>query len=437
MNHLLEKYYNLKKSRFISDVTIVAGGTAIAQAIMIAFSPMITRIYGPEAFGILGVFVAMTSLITPLASLAYTVAIVIPASDKDARSLVKLSLFIAICVASLLMIVLGVFHHPIANGFGLHTSSLYLLLLPALVLLTAAEQAFSEWLIRKKQFRSISVATVAHAATVNISKTGIGLIIATAPVLIILNTIGQVFHVVLLWFQAKSSLLHNVRQEYVANAGQVSSIKTVAHKYRDYPLYRSPQVLIHNVSQNIPVLMLAAFFGPVPAGFYALTRRVLKLPSVLISVSAGKVFLPHIAEAAQRGTKLRPLIVKATGGLALVGTVPYGLIIAFGPWLFGFIFGAEWSIAGEYARWLSLWLYIIFISVPSTHAIPLLGLQGHFLIYEVIMIIVTSGALAFGALVMESDIIDVALFSISGAILNIILLIWVFINSKDRLRENL
>jgi len=47
-------------SKFVRNVAIVATGTAGAQAITMAFSPINTRLYGPEAFGILGTFTAPT-----------------------------------------------------------------------------------------------------------------------------------------------------------------------------------------------------------------------------------------------------------------------------------------------------------------------------------------------------------------------------------------
>jgi O-antigen/teichoic acid export membrane protein len=65
----------------VRNVTIVASGTAGAQVITMAFAPLITRLYGPEAFGLLGTFVAILGIVTPLAALTYPIAIVLPKSD--------------------------------------------------------------------------------------------------------------------------------------------------------------------------------------------------------------------------------------------------------------------------------------------------------------------------------------------------------------------
>lgn len=52
----------LTKSKFVRNVAIVATGTAGAQAITMAFAPIITRLYGPEAFGLLGTFMAILAI---------------------------------------------------------------------------------------------------------------------------------------------------------------------------------------------------------------------------------------------------------------------------------------------------------------------------------------------------------------------------------------
>jgi O-antigen/teichoic acid export membrane protein len=422
----------------VRDVAIVTGGTGAAQAITVAFSPIITRLYGPEAFGILGAFVALTAMISPAMTLTYGLAIVLPDSDKDARLLARLAISIASALAALLLVVFGVFHRQIANAFGLSAVAPYLLLIPGLLWFSSLVEVLSQWLIRKKRFRAISGVAVAQAGAVDISTTGIGLVAATGPMLLVVNSVGRALYAGLLWRAARPTLVGERNRSRGAAVGALEgSQKTVAHNYRDFPLYRAPQVVISAISQNIPTLLLAMFFGPVPAGFYALSRRVLQFPSSLVSQSVGTVFLPRIAEAARRGEGLRPYIIKATGGLALVGLLPFGAIISLGPLLFRLIFGAEWSTAGEYARWMGLWLFFTFMNVPSVQATPLMGLQRGMLIFEVLVLGLRVGALAFGAFGLASDVAAIALFSIVGAVCNAALIAWVVLRAGGRLREGM
>ncbi|MEI8616631.1 hypothetical protein P4S63_01305 [Pseudoalteromonas sp. B193] len=94
-------------------------------------------------------------------------------------------------------------------------------------------------------------------------------------------------------------------------------------------------------------------------------------------------------------------------------------VILFGPWLFGFVFGEEWVLAGEYARWLSVWIYFMFMNPPSNKAIPILEIQGFYLFFTFCTVFLRIIALLVGYFVFKSDVISVMLFSIAGAVINI------------------
>ena len=77
-------------SKFIKNVIIMLTGTVGAQVVLLALSPVITRLYGPEAFGIMGTFNSMINIIVPIAALTYPVAIVLPKSEEKAKDLIFL-----------------------------------------------------------------------------------------------------------------------------------------------------------------------------------------------------------------------------------------------------------------------------------------------------------------------------------------------------------
>src|SRR5699024_7196364 len=97
------------------------------------------------------------------------------------------------------------------------------------------------------------------------------------------------------------------------------SIKYLAKKYYDFPVYRAPQVLLNGVSMSLPVLMLTTFFGPVSAGFYTLSRTALSAPTQLIGKAVGDVFYPRISEAAHKKEDITGILIKSTISLFLVG----------------------------------------------------------------------------------------------------------------------
>ena len=428
-----ERVRCLTKSRFLRNVTVVAGGTAIAQIVTFAFSPIITRLYGPEAFGILGVFLALLATVAPLSSLTYNLAIVLPSSDGEARALIKLSFLISLLITSLSTFAIGGFHREIADAIGFRTASELLLLVPIMIPLSATVELLRHWMIRKKQFIAISRIAVAEALVGGTSKLVVGSIAATAPVLLVLNVLARALHAILLWVSSRRTL--SCRDDPMSAAAEIlddALLRGVAHRYRDFPFFRAPQIWLNEVSYGAPTLLLAALLGPAAAGFYTIATRALALPSSVVAGAVGTVFLPRAAEANHRSETLRPLILQSTAGLALVGLLPFGLVVGFGPRLFGLVFGPEWVTAGHYAQWLAIMLFFKFINVPSVQAIPILGLQGKLLVYEITIVTLRLASLAAGALLLKSDVAAIALFSISSASGYVWLIIWVVASSgKD------
>lgn len=420
------------RSRFVRNVAVVASGTAGAQAITMAFAPLITRIYGPEAFGLLGTFMAIVAVAIPVAALAYPIAIVLPRDDRDALGLVRLSAVLSFGMAVLAAALLALVGDWLMAMLGAEAVAAYLYLIPLAMLFSAWMQIAQQWLIRKKEFGVVARSAIAHSLILNSAKSGIGWLHPVGAVLIVLATLGYALHAALLFIGAR---LSHQPAENQKEASPRTPLKELAHRHRDFPLYRAPQNLINAASQSLPILMLAAFFGPAAAGFYTLATTVMGMPSNLIGKAVSDVFYPRITEAAHNGENLPQHIIRSTGTLFAVGVVPFGLVVLFGPWLFGFVFGAEWALAGEYARWLALFFLLNFINKPSVAAVPVFGIQRGLLVYEIF----STGGKAIGLLAgfywFESDLWAVALFSVIGVMTYSAMMLWILANAM-RWRKN-
>ncbi|WP_213609033.1 oligosaccharide flippase family protein [Pseudoalteromonas sp.] len=417
----------LNTSQFIRNVVVVASGAAGAQMITMLFMPLITRLYGAEAFGLLGVFTAVLAVISPVAALAYPIAIVLPKVDDDARSIAKLSLLIASVVSIITFIVIFLTKEPLITLFNLQAISSYLLLLPIALFFAATQQIMQQWLIRKKQFKVTARVAVSQSLIMNSLKAAGGAFNPIGAILIFTATLGNALYTMQLWFGAQKWSIETDRIN--SENSSKSNLKILAHKHRDFPLYRAPQQFINALSQSLPVLLLASLFGPASAGFYTLGKTALGVPSTLIGKAVGDVFYPRITEAAHNKENLFNLIRKATIMLAAAGIVPFGIIIIFGPELFSFVFGTEWVVAGDYARWLSVWLFFMFLNPPSNMAIPILAIQRFYLFFTVFSISLRAAALVTGYYLYESDVISLAFFCTTSAIINALIITIVLFKS--------
>src|SRR5690606_13174978 len=131
---MFKRLKNIMQGSFVRNVFIMASRTAMAQVISMLLAPIITRIYGPEAYGMMGTFMAIISIFTPIAALTYPIAIVLPKSNEDAKGLVRLSLLITIGVTVLSFLIIISFYDYIVNLFQLEEVASFLLLIPLAIL---------------------------------------------------------------------------------------------------------------------------------------------------------------------------------------------------------------------------------------------------------------------------------------------------------------
>jgi hypothetical protein len=162
-----------------------------------------------------------------------------------------------------------------------------------------------------------------------------------------------------------------------------------------------------------PLMVLAAAYGAGAAGQYTLAAMALGAPVGLLGQSVGTVFYPRVTALVQARANVAAEIWRTTRGLAMVAAGPFLLLAVAGPALFALLFGEAWRTAGEYARWLSPWLFLQLVNKPAVAAIPALRLQGGLLVYEVASTGSKLLALWAGWKLALGDVGSVALFSLA------------------------
>ena len=86
-------YQALMQSRFLQQVFALGSGTAISQAIALGLLPVLTRLYSPEDFGILTLYISVASLLYIFGSMRYEAMVMLPHSNRAAAQLVQLVFF--------------------------------------------------------------------------------------------------------------------------------------------------------------------------------------------------------------------------------------------------------------------------------------------------------------------------------------------------------
>ena len=422
---LRNAWQKITNSEFTRNVLFLMTGTTISQAIPILASPVLTRLYTPEQYGTLGLFLALTSIFTVIASFRYELAIMLPADDQDAINVFALAVLITLTLSAVAFFVVVIFHDQLIGFLNNPDISIWLYYIPLMILLIGFYQCMLYWHSRRKQYNKIATAEVARGGV------KVGTQIGSAYTLPGIGTAGlitgaiagQLTATILIWLQAKNDLKDKWSQI------NRKDIFIQAKLYIKFPLINAPHTLIGNLSDKLPIMLLTSFFSSQVAGFYSLSLVVVNLPSILISNALGHVFYQQISKNYCDGVDFYPLVVKCVKMLFLISIIPYIILFLFAPYIFGFIFGWNWYEAGVYTRISIPWIIVRFIIAPLSYIPLTLGRQAKAFKLELLGIIATATALIVGGL-MQDVILSLILLSIFTFIIISYNLFWIISLAK-------
>lgn len=389
---MIAAFNRFRRKTFIKNVAVLMSGTAVGQAISFAAAPVLTRLFDPTEFGLLGIFVATTAIVAVASTGRYELAIVLPREDEDAANVLALGCLLSLTTSLVLALVFLVAGDRINTWFGNSGMAALIWWLALAVFLSGSTAMWRFWATRRKRFKLQSVSAIAYSAGVAAVQFFAGLSGAGAIGLIGGNVSGNGIALSVLGSA-------NLRNEWALfrRAVRFRHMWRAAREHYRFPAYSMPQVALNTASRNLVVFLLAYFFDPTVAGLYWFNRRLLQAPSSLIGQSVVRVFYQRAVEVDHNNGPLLPILTKATLGLAAVGICPAIVFSLFGPEIFDFVFGEVWRKAGVYSQWF-VWAWVVaFVLSPCTSIVPILSMQGQFLIYSAVQLVVRACTIPLGA----------------------------------------
>lgn len=335
----------IQRSKFSRNVLTLVGGTMIAQALPLAITPILTRLYSPSDFGIFAIFVALTGVFGVVATARYEQAILLPSSHEEAISLVALSLIIATIFSSILVIFIWIFFDFISSvthiGYWLYGVPFGVLLLSIFNTLIAMNN-------RLALYRDIAKSSVLKAIVLAVAQIILGFMS--------LGFAGLIFGFLSSSIVANQKLWYNIRNYKFENIS-IKILKKLAKKYNDFPLFQAPHALLNTLVTYLPVYLFTPFFGMSVVGLYSLSNRAVFMPLSILANSNAKVYNQHITANIDPKDRYA-FTIKLLRKFSSILIVPYVIFVIFAPNIFSFVFGEQWRVAGVYAQILSPWFFL-------------------------------------------------------------------------------
>ena len=320
-------------------------GTVLAQTVPLLASPLLTRLYGPEAFGIQALFMSLAGALAVLATCRLDLAIVLPESDEEAGRIAAIALGMTAVVCAVFVLLAATAAPLLASLAGYADQAAWLWMLPVMVGAISLMQVCVAFASRRRNFKRIAAANVLNQAIYTASAIGVGLGGAWVQGLALAKLTGQAVAVVLLGGSSGT-------RPRVLRLPELGVALELLSRYRQFILYNTPYSLVGSVARDAPIFIYSASSATAAAGFYGLARAMLLAPTLLVSNALSQVFYREAVDL-----KGSPRLEVLTLFMLKCGLVVGAPLFAFGAiWsdeLFATVFGSNWRPAGIMAMLLA------------------------------------------------------------------------------------
>lgn len=380
----------LARFPFAKNVLLLASGTVAGQAIMILVLPLLTRLYSPESFGLLGIYISVTLLLSVAACLRLDIAIPLPENDENAVNLLVLAVASATVLCTMIGLAIAFWSEEAVLLLGQPGIRPYLWMFPFGIWLAAIYSAIQLWSIRKARFAPVARTQLVRALGGAGAQAGLG---AIGP-----SPFGLLFgHMLYLGLgSAGLARLFWKHDRHLIGAVRHDRLWNNLREQRKFPLLSVPESLLNASAAYLPLVLVAWISGTAEAGFMLLALRVTGLPIGLLGGNISRVYLAEATARRNAGT-LGQFTREVMRNLLLIGFVPFLILAVAAPFLFPWLFGPGWERAGIMVSWLVPFMMLQFLASPVSTFLHATGNQRAALLLQLFGCILILGALLLAA----------------------------------------
>ncbi|MCQ2335729.1 MAG: oligosaccharide flippase family protein [Paludibacteraceae bacterium] len=373
----------------VRNTTTVLSGNAIAQIISLAIYPLLTRIYSPDDFGVLTIFLSLGGIWIIIAGAEYYNAVMLPKSKERAVACFQVSLITIILVSVICAISIAL-KDLFVQWYNSEKLGEWYFLLPFYVLFSALWILMQHWYGREKNFKAISGYQIGLSSVNAGMKSGFGFAGLTSGGMIWSMTIAPLITLVVNVF---IHLKNSIKDLFTFDWG---AIRHEASVYSNFPKYAMPRMLLHYTIGVLPALILSPYFSIEQIGFYGMAVTLSQKPVTMCTQSMYSVLFQKISKMVNDGIPIAATIRKYIIYILAV-TIPSFTVLYFTlPWLTSVLLGEEWRYTGELIQVMLVFLASMLVTSTLNFIPDIFQKQKTTLLFEIVNLLCSLSAIFIG-----------------------------------------
>lgn len=378
-----------RRSEFSRNVLVLASGTTVAQAIPIALTPILTRLYGPEDFGVLALFTSIVFILSTIAAGRYELAIMLPDTDEEALNIAALAMVLSAGFCLLTAIPAILLNSQVSALLGREDIGVWLYLVPITSFLVSAFLVLNQLNTRLRNFGQIARASMLKSLAMVAVQISVGLV-HNGPAGLVAGQVASST-------ASNGALARALTARQSREQVSATAMKRAASRYQRFPLLSLPSALANVLSLHAVTILMSLIYSIASVGHYALVQRLLGMPSVLVGTAIGQVFQEQAAREYREHGHAMDTLRSTTKKLTLISFSAFGTVALLAPTLFATIFGEAWRDAGTYVRLLTPLFALRFIVGAVSTITSIFERQDIALIWQFTLLTLSIGTLGASA----------------------------------------
>jgi O-antigen/teichoic acid export membrane protein len=396
------------QTKFKRDETHLLSGSLLAQLIPILVSPILTRIYTAESFGMFGQMTAYLSIATIIATGKYENAFFYPEAKSKAReilySVISFSILTSVFLSAAFFIILK-------KQF----SYIELTCLSVTLIFTCISSSIlTNYFLLDRRIKHINLFKQHRAILIAILSISLGALSLNKG-LIISYAVGVLLSTVYCLYEIKEEAI-SIFKEF-----KIKNVKEFLLDFIDNPKYQLPINLLFNISMQGPLLVLGMKYDSMFLGYYTLANRLVQSPANLITNSIGDIFKLKLMEISSDKDKLLSFYRKKLIMLFSVGVIPFITSLFIVDPLIELLFGRSWEVTSEIIKFLLILFFFKYLSSPFSVIFIICKKQKANLYWQIMLFFLVCTALGIG-LFYDDFMLSIRLYAVSFSIAYIVYL---------------
>lgn len=412
-----QKVAQFLASDIIRNSAKLLTASVIVQIVGLLVYPILTRLYTPEDFGLINLFLSISGFLALIATAEFQYAILLPEDENKAVECFHLGFFVTLGLIFLILLSIP-FSDQISNTiFNTPQLADWYWAIPIFVFLSATWTLLNYWYTRKKLFGQISRYQVNQCLSNALAKCGFGFCGFSNGGLIISAILSPCFSLI-------TSIIKTGKQylkPLISNNDKQYCI--TFHEYSNFPKYSLPRALINFFSSNLPIFILTPFFGLSEIGYFGMAITLAFKPITMISSSLYQVLFQKTTEMVQKHESIKRFYLKLLFYSTAFLLPAFFVLFYFLPEITTFLLGKNWQQTGIYINTMMSWLFIVILTAPIAYLPDIFQKQKIGLFFELILIAARILALFIG--IRNDDFLfTISLYSSVSTLIIALQLIW-------------